>query len=1288
LWTNVLAHKPHAPVSKVESYYFIENKGQWEQDILFKAEIKQGHVLVTKTGIVYQLVSRDVDTTAKRLSSPSNPHANSRRQKIKGQVIKASFVGSLGFSKFSGHDLQSTKVQYLKGKDASKWQRGVRTFQQVWIKDLYKGIDLKLYFQNGLLKYDFVVAAHSDPHQIAIRYDGADKLNLEDGFLCISTKLGKMYEKPPFSYQHEGKHRKTVKSSFLLEKNTLRFELSNKYDRTKPLIIDPELVFSTYSGSRADNWGNTATYDEAGNFYSGGVVFADSAFPVTPGPFQLFGGGRSDVLILKYSPDGTTLLAAAYLGGSSAEYPVSMIVNKKNELVVMGVTGSFDFPVTPSAFDTTNNGGPPISVWQGYPSDVQFPVAYWPSISDFDNGCDIFVSVLDLNASQLIGSTFFGGDATDGYLFTGTICVRNYGDQLRGEVIVDNLDNIYIVSHTYSDIIANAPFSGLHYQQNHGLCDAVVAKFNPDLSSLFWHRYVGGAGRDVGFGIRLDSRNNVFITGGTNSRDMFQGAASGVRTTFNGTGTSGNEVQDAYIAKLSADGSLLTNSTFLGTNQYDQAYFIDIDYNDDVYVFGQTRGAYPVSTGVYSNLSSGQFVHKLNNNLSVTAFSTVIGSGTGRPDISPTGFMVNNCRKIFLSGWGGRTNRNDSTVTEFFNGVQWTGGWYTNNFQGGVTANLPVTPDAIQGTSNGTGFYFMVLQPEASALAYATHFGGTIGNREHVDGGTSRFDKKGVIYQSVCAGCGGLSNFPTPIPGVWSTTNNSDNCNNASLKIDLDKVVADFETLDSLSALPSNYGCVPVTFVMKNKSSGATNYKWNFSGGLVSQKHDSIYVKFTQRGIREIILIAFDTTICRQTDTAKAIINAGDVRVAFPLDKIACNSISFVPDLKLYSPWAKVEWKPVTGLSNPNIPNPIITANENIKYTITVSDDTLCVKSDTFNITVRKTDPRADFTITDLDSLKERYKYCYPASGFFSSLSTNADSLVWREDDAIFNTRDVAFYHTFPKTGHIVYKLTVLDTICKKTDDLEKTVIVSTPEVVFPGNQMLCPDSLATVKVLGDPAYTYHWSPEAWFQDPSLQEQTVKGQELRNIVVVVTDSLGCKQEGGFGVGKYGIPDPIAEKQVKICLKKTSEASIQAMELKEYQWLPVNFTGNPFITSTPGTYYLIGTTLDGCPVQDTVKVKRQCDPELYVPTAFSPDGDGKNDFFQVFGQEITEFDIKIFDRWGEIIYHSTNYRFNWDGTYKGQIVPIGTYPYVITWSGVTFEEETVSKTFAGDVTVVR
>ncbi|MCK6650458.1 MAG: SBBP repeat-containing protein, partial [Bacteroidia bacterium] len=167
-----------------------------------------------------------------------------------------------------------------------------------------------------------------------------------------------------------------------------------------------------------------------------------------------------------------------------------------------------------------------------------------------------------------------------------------------------------------------------------------------NLDALVWSTYIGGTSDDAGYAIKPSSNGNVYVTGGTLSTNFPVTAGTISNTNAGGA--------DGFVISLSDANGALTASTYIGTNAYDQSYLIEIDVNDDVYIAGQTKGAYPVTGGVYSNPNSSQFIHKLNPGLTSTAFSTVFGKGSNfSTDISLTAFLVDNCQNIYVSGWGG-----------------------------------------------------------------------------------------------------------------------------------------------------------------------------------------------------------------------------------------------------------------------------------------------------------------------------------------------------------------------------------------------------------------------------------------------------------------------------------------------------------------------------------------------------------------------------------------------------------------------------------------------------------
>ena len=271
----------------------------------------------------------------------------------------------------------------------------------------------------------------------------------------------------------------------------------------------------------------------------------------------------------------------------------------------------------------------------------------------------------------------------------------------------------------------------------------------------------------------------------------------------------------------------------------------------------------PISADVYNNPGSSQFIWKLNPTLTGTEFTTVFGNERAGINISPSAFLVDVCGNIYVSGWGG-------------------------SVLGGTRLDdMPTTDDAFQETPpNGFDFYLMVLEREATSLLYGTYMGGNLA-QEHVDGGTSRFDKYGVVYQSVCGGCGGRSDFPTT-PGAHSATNESSNCNNLVFKFDFEIIpVANFE-VDLLE------GCAPLTLNFENESNDTVNFVWDFGPGTeIVSGGASPSVLFTEPGTYEVVLMITDT-ICDLTDTAVKIITVYDELVLeVPNDTIVCTAVDY-----------------------------------------------------------------------------------------------------------------------------------------------------------------------------------------------------------------------------------------------------------------------------------------------------------------------------------------------------------------------------------------------------------
>lgn len=797
--------------------YFIENKGQLPPQVHYTVEMNMARFYLEEGRMRYWLMN-PADIEAIHESHHAGTPLNDLT--LNCHAININFLGANANAETHATCLADRYYNYYIGNDPSKWASHVGLFGEAGYNNLYDGIAMRLYGTDGSMKYDFIVQPNADPNQIRLQYEGADQVSLNNGNLQVNTSVNVITEQQPYAYQIIDGQTVPVQCWFALDGTTVSFVFPSGYNPDNELIIDPFVEFSTYTGSTTDNWGFTATYDNDGHLYAGGAVFFGNGYPITTGAFQIdFAGGEAlsygptDIGITKYTPDGSNLVYSTYIGGSLAnEIPQSLIVTPTDELVIYGSTGSADYPVTAGALDLTFNGGTAMTV---------------NSIS-FNTGTDAVVTKLNPDGTALIGSTYLGGLGNDGMLFPFSPLKHNYADEGRGEVMLDQQGHIYLATSTNSPDYP-ATENAFNFMPMGGQ-DACIVKLSPDLTELIWGAYLGGSGDDAAFSLKVDNQGTVYVAGGTSSSD-FMTTAGTIHPNYNGGSV------DGFVAKISSDGNTLIASTYLGTNGYDQTYFLDLDGDANyVYAMGQTDGDYPIIGDAYSNPNSGLFIHKMNNNLTNTLFSTVIGNGNGFPNVSPTAFQVDVCNQIYISGWGGSLS----------------------GAAGSGTSGMPITPDAYQNTTDNNDFYFCILGDDGNFLSYATYFGAAGGTGEHVDGGTSRFDKKGIVYQAVCAGCGASSMFPTT-PGAWSNTNNSSNCNLGSIKFNFEvaPVTADF------SVPPA--GCPPFAANFTNFSTNAENYIWTIEGQTFTTE-DVDYI-FDEAGQYEITLVAAKPGTCNGSDT-------------------------------------------------------------------------------------------------------------------------------------------------------------------------------------------------------------------------------------------------------------------------------------------------------------------------------------------------------------------------------------------------------------------------------------
>jgi len=1205
---------------------FIENKGQWPTPVRFSASTETGKVFFEDNRITHHFID---------LSEIKKAHrGEAHEQVIRGHVVQQVFVGSQK-AKIRIDQILKTKYNYFLGNDASHWASDCRSVKGFTYMQLYPGVDLHVHQNDYFMKYDWLVAAHANPNLIRWKYEGGDDVKIENGRLILQTALGEVVEQRPIAYlliPQEGEaagnnppHKVPVACEFIQDERGIGFAVG-KYDKRYTLIIDPELIFSSYSGSFDDNFGYTATYDSQGNLISGSSAFGQG-YPTTLGAYQTtWGGGDgqgnlagTDMALSKYDASGTFMQWSTFLGGINDDLPHSIICNSNDELYVLGTTSSTNFAVTANAFDNSFNGGTAFA---------PFGVGTY-----YVNGSDMVVSRLSVNGDQLLSSTYVGGSDNDG-VNTAVGLKFNYADEFRGEIDLDDNGNVLIASSTFS---VDFPTVNATQPSSNGLQEACVFKMPADLSGMLFSTYLGGTDDDSGFSLAFDSSHNIYVCGGTQSTTL-----SLVGTPYQNFNAGGSS--DGWIMKLAANGSQILAGTFLGSSAYDQLYFIETDSDDNVFVYGQTRDAANsfIINAAFSQPNSGMLVTKFDPLLSSIVWSAIFGSGVGKPNLSPAAFLVDVCGKIYLSGWGGAVNQ------------------YSTN-QADYTIGMTTTAGAFQTTTDGSDFYLLVLEADASAVTYSSFFGGNV-SAEHVDGGTSRFDRKGIIYQSVCAGCGGNSDFPIfPANAVSAINNNS--CNNGVFKYDfeLPLTVADFYAPPVL--------CAQSGIQLTSTSTLATNVEWHFSDDNSVQTGNTVFHSFPVGGTFTVTLIASNPATCNAIDSITRTIQVITPMVEDLTDVNTCPGVPISIGQISSDPNATYSWTPNNGnLSDLTSPTPVFTGNATATFQLLIHHN---VCTDTLTQTVNV--PQLSLTVSNDTVL------CTPDVVSLSAVVNPVGaSLIW-SDQSDFSTVLNSGATDYSIDVNVVGPQTYYAQLSLNGCTVEESVTVNLVEdqATIQGDFIACYGDTLFLNVLNpNPSFTYQWTSTAAILDGQ-GTSGVHVQALNTTLVSVSalTPFGCYAQDTVQISVSAL-NPLVVNATAYPGFIVTGGSSQLNVLPtgfSYTWNhPESLTNsqiqNPVATPVVDTWYTVQVSEGDCVVSDSVWVRVTdfiCGmPSIFVPNAFTPNFDNKNEWLYVRGNNIVELDFYLYDRWGEKVFETHSLSDGWNGFYKGKKVDPAVFVYYI------------------------
>lgn len=1176
---------------------FIENKGQWDSQVAFKGNVSGGAFFIRKNGftvlqhnqddllkVFTMLHDRNIDDV-----SPNKPLI------LRSHAYNVDFIGASSQLEIVPDKPLPTYNNYFIGNDSSKWASNCRIYQGITIKNVYPNIDVRYFTDNGTLKYDIIARPGADISKIAMKYNGVDKLNIKNKELVISTSIGDLRESSPYTYQTAEKGRNEITCKYQIKDNIVRFNIKD-YDPNTTLVIDPSLIFCSFSGSTSDNWGYTATYGPDGSMYGGGIVFGNG-FPVSPGAFETsFSGGSGpdgydiDMGIIKLNPSGSNRIYATYIGGSGNEQPHSLIVDNQGELVIAGRSNSTNYPTKGPIGQTYSHNG-----------------------ADYD----IVVTKLNAAGTALIGSVKIGGSQNDGVNITtnraGAVSLdQNYGDDGRSEVQLDGAGNIYLASSTQS---SDFPHTGSAFQQSlGGSQDGVVLKFPPDLSALTFSSFLGGGANDAAYVLDIASNGNIYVGGGTESSN-FPGINNSGTGVINATNQGGI---DGFVAIISSDGSTLINASYIGTNGIDQVYGLKFDNNGFPYIMGQTTGNWPIINAPYSNAGAKQFIAKMQPNLSAYVYSTVFGSASSVPNISPVAFLVDRCENVYVSGWGG-----------YF-------GPQSNGYLASGTSNsMPITPDAFKSTTDGKDFYFFVMKKDAAGVLFGSFFGENNasqpngGGTDHVDGGTSRFDKNGVIYQAMCGNCREFGD-PTPpyptTPGAWATVNPSPGCNLTLLKIafNFSGVRAGLESI--INGVPrDSSGCVPLTVDFTDTLAIAQSYEWHFGDGspAVTTTVPNTSHTYNTVGTYLVMLIAIDPSTCNVRDTAYVHIRVGDIQAMLDFNAVKqnpCDSFKYQFNNLSTAPlafgaqsfiWDFGDGSPtIIAGTNSVIHNYAGPGTYNVKLILT--DTNYCNAPDSLTIQLRVAAlVKAQFETPSTG--------CAPYTAVFNNTSLAGQTFQWDFGDGS-TSNAINPTHLYASSGSYTVTLIANDpNTCNLTDTTS-----------------------FTITVYDNPTANFSYSPVTPVENTPTSFDNLSS----------SDAVLFKWD--FGDGDT--------------LLTTSRTQVQ------HQY------------NATGTYNacLIASNAAGCSDTTCQQVQALIVTLVDVPNAFTPQSGDINSKVMVRGFGITKMKFTIWNRWGQKVFETEDRLTGWDGKYKGVLQPMDVYAYTLE---VEFFDGTKA-TKKGDITLIR
>jgi len=646
---------------------FEVNRGQAGKDVKFLTRGQGYALLLTGQDAVLSLSSPKAEVSYGTGPHSRPPLATVEKRKVATDVLRMKLLNASQASAPTGFYELPGKVNYFIGNDPSKWRTNIPTFAKVRYKNVYPGIDLVYYGNQGQLEYDFVVAPGADPEQIALAFERSTHQQRvrppridEKGNLLIGSGSSVLQLHHPLIYQPKrsttsgnsefaARDSKPVDGRFVLTaSNHIRFELG-PYDKSQPIVIDPALTYSTFLGFQGS--GSSVAADSSGNLFITGATNQPN-FPTTSGAFNTTAGVA---YVAKVNSTGSALVYSTFFGGTTnsgiaGESGPFLALDSSGNVYLTGSTTATDFPVTSGAFQKQIGNS---------------------------QASNAFVSKLDATGSTLVYSTYLGG--TNGIDVGYGVTVDSFGDAYV--VGVAGSSDFPTTSSAFQTLNNGGAGSGISG-------DGFVTEIDPDGKRLVFSTFLGGTGGDFATSVIIDSAGAIYVAGGTASTDF--PTQNPYQSTLNGTGFNG------FITKFAPGGSTLDYSTYfgpgganlgatvVGVDGLGEAYVsggaayakfnaagsaliysapalsvgsgFAVDASENMYVAGVTNAAgLPVANAIQDTYNGGNdcYIGVVNLKTSALVFGSYLG---GSEREFGCGAALDSKAHVYVTGWTGSIN--------------------------------------------------------------------------------------------------------------------------------------------------------------------------------------------------------------------------------------------------------------------------------------------------------------------------------------------------------------------------------------------------------------------------------------------------------------------------------------------------------------------------------------------------------------------------------------------------------------------------------------------------------